>query len=74
MELNNLKSKTIGEFADELGEVLTTKDYDVIAELEVRTRQSLLGVDEKLAVSALLMAIINTVCEHVPALQELTTT
>jgi hypothetical protein len=69
MELLELKSKTIGEFADEIGQSLTKEDYTIIADLEARTRQSLLGVEKKLAVSALLMALINMVCEQITAFE-----
>ena len=63
MELHELKTKTFGELIDEIGDSLTKEEYAVIGELEIRTRQSLLGVEEKLAVSALLVSLINTVSD-----------
>jgi hypothetical protein len=73
MELQEIRSKTLGELADDLGEVLTAGDYVTIEALSTCTRQQLLGVDEKVALSALLMAVINTLGHEEPALHNLTT-
>jgi hypothetical protein len=75
MELEEIRSKTIGQLADELGEVLTSNDYPVVEVLQTRIREQLLGVPEKLVVSALLMATINTLANgEAPGLEALTTT
>jgi hypothetical protein len=70
MDLQELRSNTIGDFIDEVGEPLTQEDYNVIRELDIRTRASLLGVEEKLAVAALLMSLINTVSDKAIAFSE----
>jgi len=73
MTLDELKSRTIGEIASEIGDVLSQEDYAVIEALSERTHQQILGVDHKLAVSALLMTLLNMLGHKAPALEALAT-